>query len=141
MFFIPGITSIHVIAADRLPAHLRELSLAGQEPLVMLDFISLDTGPGATAREETEQAPEGVTWKTTLSFITTELPFPASEDLAFLVYAADGSTYLIGAKEPPFPKVKLKNDLSTPSDGQASRLYTVEWEGPLIRCKSYLPSF
>lgn len=139
--FLPGVSAIYVIQASKLPAWIRELSLTGLKPLLMLDFMQLDLGPNATAYEETETAAEGTAAKSSLSFISSELPFPVSEPLAFLIIAADGQQYIIGAKEPPYPKIKVRKDLSTPREGNASIAYTVEWPERLIPCKSHILSF
>lgn len=130
--FIPGISEIYVFQASRLPAYVREQHDIGEMPWIALDLAPIDQGPGATAVSEWDQTPEGISQKTELNFISGELPVSVAHDLAFVIVAADGTPYLIGSLEPPFPKLKTKIDLSTPADGKAGYYHTFVWAGPLI---------
>ena len=138
---IPGVSAIYAIECSRLPAYLREQAMtAGEKPWLFLDFEEIDFGPGAYALSEAEQMPEGSSEKSTLYFTSLQ-ELPASDDIAFLFEGADGGFHLIGTREPPFPKIKCRHDLSTPADGKAGFFYTVEWQGPLIPVSVDLPSF
>ena len=138
---LPGITSIYALPVASLPGYVREMSLVGIRPLVAGSLIPLFVGPGATASDECSQTPEGATAKTTLSFSASGFNFNPAEETAFVILAADERLWLVGAKEPPFPKVKVKSDLSTPAEGKAGRTFTVEWASRMIECDALLPSF
>lgn len=138
---LPGISSICMIEADRLPAFVRETGKAGLTPLVLLEAEEILVAPNATADSVTEATPEGNIDKSTLSFsIDEELYEAAASNKAFIIGDAMGCFWLMGAKEPPFPKIKEQNDFSTVSDGKAAYNYSVEWSSRLILCR-FVSSF
>lgn len=138
---IPGITSIYTLPVSSLPGYVREMSLVGIRPLVAGSLVRILAGPGATASDECSQTPDGTMAKTTLSFSAAGFSFNPSEEIAFVILAADDRIWLVGAKEPPFPMVKVKSDLSTPAEGKAGKSFTVEWASKMIECDALLPSF
>ena len=140
LHFIPGITAIYRTSCSELPPYVRECHAAGVRPVLLLDPEPMAIGPGATASDEAEQAPEGITPKSTLTFTARTIP-DLGQQHAFIIIAADGSAYLIGSFEPPYPKIKVGNDLSTPADGNAAISLKVEWAGPLLPVTLFQPSF
>ena len=138
---IPGISAIWLAMADALPKFVRESHLIGQKPLILCDLVELPVGPKATASDNSENTSEGFSVKSELSFSVSGFDIPNRKHLAFVFLASDGRFFLIGSKLPPYPAVKIKNDRSTPDDGQAGYSVSVEWAGPLIECLTNLPSF
>lgn len=139
--YIAGISEIYLVKAATLPEYVRELYAMGEMPWIALDIMPIDHGPGATAYSERQMTPEGLSVNSELSFSSGELPISTAHDLAFIIVAADGIAYLIGSKEPPFPMLKTKKDLSNPADGKAGFHHTFTWAGPLIPILLIYPSF
>lgn len=138
---LPGISSLWFVDADRLPAYVRESDMAGIIPLIMLDADEILVAPNASAASEAEMTPEGTISKSTLSFSTDEAIIDADDsNKAFIIGDAMGRFWLMGAKEPPFPKIKEQNDFSSPSEGKAAYYYSVEWSSRLIECR-FVSSF
>lgn len=144
---IPGISRIFVARASLMHVYYMHLHAIGRKPFVMHALYEVDAAGGATAYCEQEETPEGVIYKTVLSFCAGPLPelpedqtMDGPEHYAFVIVAASGKNYAIGTEDAPFPKIKIKEDISTPADGKAGSFYTVEWAGPLIECDAIIPN-
>lgn len=137
---LPGISAVYFLSTESLPAYCREISLFDYV-LVLSDLHRIHVGPEATASDSTEAGAEGSEPKTTVSFTTELLPFRPHDHVAFVIMAADGETYLVGTKEPPFATIKVNDSLSTPQEGKAGVAVTIEWPGNMMPCHAVLPSF
>lgn len=130
---IPGITEIHTVISGDLPAYLREQAAIGITPFIGLDKTEIPH-TSAHATTETTRTAKGDESKSTLTFITSDQRILFKLTNAFIIITADGSAYILGAKEAPTPKIKIEHATSTAAESKAAVRVSVEWESALIRC-------
>lgn len=138
---IPGISSVYMIPTEALPAFCEVAAMFNQRVAIFTQLTKIPLAPDATVRAEDESAAEGAARKATLQFKAERVPFSVHDRVAFVIFTADGDQFLLGTKEPPFPKLKITDDRSTPSKGEAGVSVTVEWNGALMPCFTLYSSF
>lgn len=108
---LPSILSIAYLPCSDLPRHILPMALSGMTPTVAEDGMLVDLYPGAKCSADSEIVNGLSLEKTTLEFDTlTEVP--RNRPLAFLVRCVNGESYVIGHREPPFPAVEIKTEIS-----------------------------
>lgn len=137
---LAGITKIYYTICDELPSYISELSKIKDAVLVLNDIKEIQIGPHASASSSIQTAPETDNPKSMLEFICESVPHELDYSrLAFIIQEAQGNFYLMGTKEPPFPKIKIEKNTSDPAKGQAGYLVNIEWSRSLIRANVVIP--
>ncbi|SDM08152.1 hypothetical protein [Segatella bryantii] len=102
---LPGIKSVGYVDCSLLPDDLALKALAGipssldaQPTMISLDGI-------ATCEVSSKDDNNYQVEKATLSFSAVE-SIPTENSLAFILSTVSGNTYIIGAKEQPYPTIK-----------------------------------
>lgn len=69
-------------------------------------------------------------------FISTAEVLPLHDQIGFVVTDQNGKSYLIGAKEEPFPVVTLTIDFGIPEGDPACNIYDIEHSAlkSLVEC-------
>ncbi len=122
---LPGVTFIGWLDCEQLP---RRVDLHGitRTPVPVLTAVTavefFDTPECSCV---TEREGRGSKDTATLSFLCGEL-LPLHRRLGFAVTDAQGRTWLIGQKEPPFPRVKVETLCGQPDGDPAGYRYEVE---------------
>lgn len=125
---LPGITAIGWVPCSQLMPAMPQRAMAGLPVAVYGPINWLDIQGEASCASTSQAENNGPYESTTLSFHTTSaMPSPA-EAVAYVVRAAEGSLYLVGAREPPHPVAKITRHLGVAGNERAG--YDVE-----ISCK------
>lgn len=132
---LPGISFIAYTSCANLPDHLALKAKAGATPIVATTY---DAIPFVAAEcvnvssYDTHDRSETAT----LSFDTI-VDIPENIPIAFLVRAVDGKSYIIGAKELPYPIVSLQQKKGLP-DGDSNVTHV---EVTLTSFKAFITCF
>ncbi len=132
---IPGLRQVAAISFDALPHDIRRMRIAGMTahvaaiPAMMNIFgdSSIEWEIDADGRRSAS-----------LSFYSLEI-LPNGH-FAFVAEDRMGNRWLVGAMEPPFPKVSVSASSGKGSADSRAILYKVEWEGTPIICNCRFPS-
>lgn len=103
---LPGIVEVRWIDARNLSPNLVAKHVAGLPVAVMTDTMPLETYGEAQCQSVEEHENNGRVEKTTLTFMTNA-PLPRHREVAWLCRQASGQWWLIGAREPHYPTVKI----------------------------------
>lgn len=111
----PGIVSIEIINHSVLPPNLIASASAGIKSALLTDatIIKIPFLGVPVCNSTDSQYNGGRLQETTLTFKTKEKIFTAP-GWCFIVKYANGNTYLIGSKEPPFPSIKISGSSGNP---------------------------
>lgn len=131
---LPGIFKIGFLECSNLSPQLALKSIAGVPIAILTDITEVFFSGKPTCEAVSDNDNNGRCEKTTLKFVTTQI-IPEDRPLAFVVQCVNGENYIVGAKERPFPIVKITNDTGTDSGNASS--YSVEITHSAI--KSLLP--
>lgn len=114
---LPGIRFIGVVDCEKLQPGLREASLAG---LIVAAHTAVEEVPFVNATvEAVGECSRGAPVETaTLKFRTSKF-LRIDIQLGFVVTDITGKSWLIGAAEPPFPKVSLTRKTGLPGGDPA----------------------
>lgn len=114
---LPGIRFIGVVDCEKLQPDLREASLAG---LTVAAHTAVEEVPFVNATVEVVgECSHGAPMETaTLKFRTSDF-LRIEIQLGFVVTDITGQSWLIGAAEPPFPKVSLTRKTGLPGGDPA----------------------
>lgn len=131
---LPGIYKIGYLECSKLSPQLTMKYIAGVPIAILTDLVNVIFSGEPTCEAVSDNDNNGRSEKTTLKFTTTQT-IPCESPIAFVVECVNGKKYLIGAKERPFPTVKITTISGTASGNVSS--YSVEISHSAI--KSLLP--
>lgn len=131
---LPGIFKIGFLECSKLAPQLALKSIAGVPIAILTDITNIKFSGEPTCEAVSDINNNGRVEKTTLKFVTTQ-KIPDNLHLAFVVQCVNGENYIMGAKEPPFPIIKITKVTGTAS-GDVSA-FSVEITHTAI--KSLLP--
>ena len=115
---LPGIIKIGFLECSKLSPQLALKSIAGVPIAVLTDVTDVIFIGEATCEAVSDNDNNGRSEKTTLKFSTTQ-KIPEDRPLAFVVQCVNCQNFLVGAKERPYPIVKITNNTGSAS-GNAS---------------------
>ena len=123
---LPGITRIAFVDCDLLPADITLRAMAGV-PVGIYTTVN-EIGKIGDATCETEELFDNNSQveKATLTFNTLD-ELPTDRHLAFVIFTANGDTFVIGAKEMPYPTVKITRSTGAPDGEPSVRKYEVSY--------------
>lgn len=131
---LPGIVSIRYTDCDNLQPHVMQQSISGATidlavPSVKIEFYGIPKCQWeGTLSEGCRQE------KATLEFATSDI-LPEGRHIAFIVTVASGRQFLIGSREPRYPKIQYTETTGSPSGDAAVRTYKITH----VALKSVLP--
>lgn len=131
---LPGIFKIGFLECSNLSPQLELKAIAGVPIAILTDITDVIFSGEPTCEAVSENDNNGRIEKTSLKFFTTQ-KIPDDRPLAFTVQCVNGKKFLVGAKERPFPILKITTDTGTTSGNVAA--YSVEITHSAI--KSLLP--
>ena len=132
---LPGIQHVWYISRDYLPDDVIYRSVVGMSVSLMEQPISINMKGEAVCEVEQSIDNNSYIEKVKLTFLTLD-DVPINQYPAFLFQTIDGDIYIMGAKERPYPTVKITRSTGQP-DGDASvRKYEVTFTAKkaLARC-------
>lgn len=132
---LPGIQHVWYISRDHLPDDVIYRSVVGMSITLLEQAISINLKGEAVCEVEQSIDNNSYIEKVKLTFLTLD-DVPINQYQAFLFQTIDGDIYLLGAKERPYPTVKITRSTGQP-DGDASvRKYEVTFTAKkaLARC-------
>jgi hypothetical protein len=132
---LPGIQYVWYISRDHLPDDVVYRSVVGMSITLLEQPIRINLKGEAICEVEQSIDNNSYIEKVKLTFLTLD-DVPLDQYPAFLFQTIDGDIYLIGAKERPYPTVKITRSTGQP-DGDASvRKYEVTFTAKkaLARC-------
>lgn len=132
---LPGIQHVWYISRDYLPDDVIYRSVVGMSITLLEQPISINMKGEAVCEVEQSIDNNSYMEKVKLTFLTLD-DVPIDQFPAFLFQTIDGDIYLLGAKERPYPTVKITRSTGQP-DGDASvRKYEVSFTAKkaLARC-------
>lgn len=121
---LPGIVSIRYTDCDNLQPHVMQQSISGATidlavPSVKIEFYGIPKCQWeGTLSEGCRQE------KATLEFATSDI-IPEGRHIAFIVTVASGRQFLIGSREPRYPKIQYTETTGSPSGDAAVRTYKI----------------
>ena len=123
---LPGIQQVWYISRTGLPDDVVYRSVAGIPVSVIEQPISITMKGEAVCEVEQLYDNNSYIEKAKLTFLTLD-DVPTDQHPAFLFQTIEGDIYIIGAKERPYPTVKITRSTGQP-DGDASvRKYEVSF--------------
>lgn len=132
---LPGIQHVWYISRDYLPDDVIYRSVVGMSITLLEQPIRINLKGEAICEVEQSIDNNSYIEKVKLTFLTLD-DVPINQYPAFLFQTIDGDIYLLGAKERPYPTVKITRSTGQP-DGDASvRKYEVSFTAKkaLARC-------
>ena len=132
---LPGIRNVWYISRDYLPDDVVYRSVVGMSITLLEQPISINLKGEAVCEVEQSIDNNSYIEKVKLTFLTLD-DVPINQYPAFLFQTIDGDIYIMGAKERPYPTVKITRSTGQP-DGDASvRKYEVTFTAKkaLARC-------
>ena len=132
---LPGIQYVWYISRDHLPDDVVYRSVVGMSITLLEQPIRINLKGEAICEVEQSIDNNSYIEKVKLTFLTLD-DVPINQYPAFLFQTIDGDIYLLGAKERPYPTVKITRSTGQP-DGDASvRKYEVTFTAKkaLARC-------
>lgn len=115
---LPGIKRIAYIATDLLPDDITLKAVAGVPVNITGTATEIDVIGEASCETDSQPDNNSQLEKVDLKFNTLD-DIPTDSPLAFIVETVSGNKYVIGAKERPYPIVKISTATGTP-DGSPS---------------------
>lgn len=103
---LPGIIKVGYVLCSFLTPNIPLKARAGVPVSVLSGIHWLDIQSDATCQSVGEYDNHGEVETTTLQFHTTD-EIPTRLRLAFLIVTVDGSAWLVGAAEPPYPTIEI----------------------------------
>ena len=123
---LPGIQQVWYISRTGLPDDVVYRSVAGIPVSVIEQPVSITMKGEAVCEVEQSYDNNSYIEKAKLTFLTLD-DVPTDQHPAFLFQTIEGDIYIIGAKERPYPTVKITRSTGQP-DGDASvRKYEVSF--------------
>lgn len=132
---LPGIFKIGFLECSKLSPQLALKSIAGVPIAILTEITDVIFSGEPTCEAVRDSDNNGRLEKTSLKFTTTQ-KIPDDHPLAFVVQCVNGEKFIVGAKERPFPIIKITNNTGTASGNISA--YSVEITHSSI--KSLLPA-
>jgi len=123
---LPGITHVWYILRDYLPDDVVFRAVA--DIPITLQASPINIGLKGEAVCEVEQSFDNNSYieKSKLTFLTLD-EVPTDQHPAFVIETVDGNKYVIGAKERPYPTVKITRSTGQPDGDPSVRKYEVSF--------------
>ena len=123
---LPGIKKIWYIPHNNLPDDVIYKAAVGMPVALPTTMTEITLKGEATC--EVEQSPDNNCYieKVKLSFPTLD-DVPTQDFPAFIIQTIDGTRYVIGAKERPYPAVKITRSTGRPDGDPSVRKYEVSF--------------
>ena len=123
---LPGITRVWYILRDYLPDDVVYRAVAGIPVSLLEQPISITMKGSAICEVEQSFDNNSYIEKSKLTFLTLD-DVPVDQHPAFVIQTVDGDYYLIGAKERPYPTVKITRSTGQPDGDPSVRKYEVSF--------------
>jgi hypothetical protein len=131
---LPGITAIYHLDCHNLIENVALRGICQMAVPILTALNAVEVFDEAECRCKTERNGGSHQDTATLKFLSDGL-LPIHKDLGFVVTDVNGKSYLIGAKEPPYPVVEVENRCGLPGDDGAGFYYEVKH----VAIKSLIP--
>ena len=123
---LPGIQQVWYISRTGLPDDVVYRSVAGIPVSVIEQPISITMKGEAVCEVEQSYDNNSYIEKAKLTFLTLD-DVPTDLHPAFLFQTIEGDIYIIGAKERPYPTVKITRSTGQPDGDTSVRKYEVSF--------------
>jgi hypothetical protein len=123
---LPGIQQVWYISRTGLPDDVVYRSVAGIPVSVIEQPISITMKGLAVCEVEQSYDNNSYIEKSKLTFLTLD-EVPTDQHPAFVIETVDGDKYVIGAKERPYPTVKITRSTGQPDGDPSVRKYEVSF--------------
>jgi hypothetical protein len=123
---LPGITKVWYILRDNLPDDVVYRAVAGIPISFSEQPISITMKGEAICELEQSFDNNSYIEKSKLTFITLD-DVPTDQHPAFVIETVDGDVYVIGAKERPYPTVKIIRSTGQPDGDPSVKKYEVSF--------------
>ena len=123
---LPGITHVWYILRDYLPDDVVYRAVAGIPIALQNQLISISMKGSAICEVEQSFDNNSYIEKTKLVFLSLD-DVPVDQHPAFVIQTVNGDRYVIGAKERPYPTVKITRSTGQPDGDPSVRKYEVSF--------------
>ena len=123
---LPGITKAWYIQRNYLPDDVVYRSVAGIPVTLQEQPISINLKGEAICEVEQSFDNNSYIEKSKLTLYTLD-EVPTDQHPAFVIETVDGAKYVIGAKERPYPTVKITRSTGQPDGDPSVRKYEVSF--------------
>ena len=123
---LPGINKAWYIQRDYLPDDVVYRSVAGIPVVLQEKPISINLKGEAICEVEQSFDNNSYIEKSKLTLYTLD-EVPTGQHPAFVIETVDGDNYVIGAKERPYPSVKVTRSTGQPDGDPSVRKYEVSF--------------
>lgn len=123
---LPGITKVWYILRDYLPDDVVYRAVAGIPISFSEQPISITMKGEAICELEQSFDNNSYIEKSKLTFLTLD-DVPTDQHPAFVIETVDGDVYVIGAKERPYPTVKIIRSTGQPDGDPSVKKYEVSF--------------
>ena len=123
---LPGINKAWYIQRDYLPDDVVYRSVAGIPVALQEKPISINLKGEAICEVEQSFDNNSYIEKSKLTLYTLD-EVPTGQHPAFVIETVDGDNYVIGAKERPYPSVKITRSTGQPDGDPSVRKYEVSF--------------
>ena len=123
---LPGIQKVWYILRNYLPDDVVYRSVAGILVSLQQQPISIPMKGEAVCEVETAFDNNSYIEKAKLTFLTLD-DVPVDQHPAFVIQTVNGDRYVIGAKERPYPTVKITRSTGQPDGDPSVRKYEVSF--------------
>ena len=123
---LPGITKVWYILRDNLPDDVVYRAVAGIPISFSEQPISITMKGEAICELEQSFDNNSYIEKSKLTFLTLD-DVPTDQHPAFVIETVDGDVYVIGAKERPYPTVKIIRSTGQPDGDPSVKKYEVSF--------------
>ena len=132
---LPGIIRVAYVNAHLLPPDITLRALSGAPVGIYTTVQDLCLDGEAVCETEEQFDNNSLVEKAKLTFSTHD-NLPVEGQLAFVVTTVNMESYIIGAKEQPYPTVKISRSTGTPSGDPSVRKYEVTFSArkSLVLC-------
>ena len=123
---LPGITKVWYIHRDYLPDDVVYRAVAGIPIALQNQPVSITLKGEAVCEVEQSFDNNSYIEKTKLAFLSLD-DMPTDQHPAFVIQTVNGDRYVIGAKERPYPTVKITRSTGQPDGDPSVRKYEVSF--------------
>ena len=123
---LPGISKVWYIHRDYLPDDVVYRAVAGIPIALQNQPVSITLKGEAVCEVEQSFDNNSYIEKTKLAFLSLD-DVPVDQHPAFVIQTVNGDRYVIGAKERPYPTVKITRSTGQPDGDPSVRKYEVSF--------------
>lgn len=123
---LPGITHVWYILRDYLPDDVVYRAVADIPVTLQASPINISLKGEAVCEVEQSFDNNSYIEKSKLTFLTLD-EIPTDQHPTFVIETVDGDKYVIGAKERPYPTVKISRSTGQPDGDPSVRKYEVSF--------------